>query len=314
MAKGRIFEGWGSVELRDSDGELIPMDVLEENMPTLEERDIPITLNHTDTIVGRLLDYEFKFNDEKGAKGIWLKFEIYDNYPVDEETGDGIENGTLPELSIGGQYELSENGTATWIAPMTWAVTQKGASQGAKIEKVDGANIKKNGGEGMEDEKKPATDELEAKKEDVVATPPEQKPPEADKDPGTEQPAPFDAKAEHENLAKAVEDQGARLSRIEDMLDALLEEEKKEQGTDAAITQQEEKPADTDSAITFGKEEKSLFAEHSKQLKEANDKMAKLEAQLAKYEHMGVKRTVQSGGSSTPNEMEGTMKEMGLLG
>jgi hypothetical protein len=171
----------------------------------------------------------------------------------------------------------------------------------------------------MEEKEKPEPEKTEEVKKEF---PVEQKPPEQTQtpeapptEPGPEKTnaPPFDAKVEHENLAKAVEEQGSRLSRIEDMLDALLEEENKEQGTDAAITQEEQKPSEPESAITFGKEEKTLFAEHEKRLKETTDKLTKLEALLAKYENTGLKRTVQSGATSQPNEMESVLKGMGIV-
>ena len=149
----------------------------------------------------------------------------------------------------------------------------------------------------MEEKEKPEPEKTEEVKKEF---PVEQKPPEQTQtpeapptEPGPEKTnaPPFDAKVEHENLAKAVE----------------------EQGTDAAITQEEQKPSEPESAITFGKEEKTLFAEHEKRLKETTDKLTKLEALLAKYENTGLKRTVQSGATSQPNEMESVLKGMGIV-
>ena len=314
--KGKIYSGWGSVEVRDSDGELLPMQLLKKSMPSLEERDIPIMLGHgSDIVIGRLLDFDFRYNDEVGEEGIWLKFEIYDDYPSDEAAEEMIDKKETPELSIGGQYQLSENGTATWIAPMTWAVVGKGASQGATIEKKDGEKLNKEG-DGMTEEKKDAPEAKDGKME----TPEKKEEKPLEKDPGTEQKEeapPFDAKAEHENLKKVVDEHGAQLSRILDLLDSLLEEEEKEHGTDAAITH-EEAPKDTDSAISFGKEEKEkLEAQHSKmqeELIEMKGKVVQLEAQLSKALNTGVKHTVQSGGQAQQtNEMEDELRRQGFI-
>jgi hypothetical protein len=152
----------------------------------------------------------------------------------------------------------------------------------------------------------------EDKKPDEIQTPPEQ---ETKGIPAQKEAIPPEKetgeKPDFESMKKAQDELSARLSRIEDMLDGLLEEENKEHGTDAAITQEEHKPEENDSAITFGKE---LFAQHEKKIAELEGNIKEFKAQLSKYESIGMKRTVQSGGqTAAPNEMESTMKEMGLM-
>lgn len=304
----RIIKGWASVEARDGEGELIPMDVLKKTMEGVKEREMPVTINHADSedfeIVGKLVDYEFKYNDEAQAEGLWVTCEIFQdpNNPKYDEVWKGIEpnlQGEDPEkfsqFSLSGQYKLDENGTAEWIAPTSLAITQKGMN--------DKADIVKKEGDSMPDEKDPKDLGKEAGNEPEKGTNPD---PGAEVAKPKEDPEIFDAK-------KAFDGLHDRLSKVENMLDSLSDEEEKEHGTDAAIEEKEE-PAQK--ANTEDEKTPDILAQHSKELSQAKAEIKDLKMKMAKYENMGIKKTIQSGSAMPAPDRDGVtdaLEKMGAL-
>ena len=147
----RLFEGWASVQIKDSQGETIPMDVLKPQMEKYMERDAPVQLNHTNWKIGKILSYDFRPNNETGKEGLWVRGKIHKHYPIDDDTWEHLDDGTkgedadvLNEMSIAGQFEIGEDGVATRAAPMEISLTgpaveSKAVNPAATIEAKTGA-------------------------------------------------------------------------------------------------------------------------------------------------------------------------------
>ena len=122
----------------------------------------------------------------------------------------------------------------------------------------------------------------------------------------------FDAKSAIDGLNTAIEETNARISRIEEVLDKLSEEETEEpehaekpeagelEGNKEAP---EEKSPDAAEAKPEEKPEEKKEAFHSKELSEVKTELATLKAQFAKMQNTGVKKTVSSSSVQTDPDM-----------
>ena len=119
----RVFRGWATVAIKDSEGELIPMETLREKMDVYFRRGAPIMLNHSNWMVGRGLDYEFRMNDEAKAEGVYITGEVFNDFPIDNDVWGAMQEGELNEMSLAGQFEMGDDGVADWAAPMEVSLT-----------------------------------------------------------------------------------------------------------------------------------------------------------------------------------------------
>jgi len=104
----RIFEAWGSVEIKDKDGELIPIEELEKVMPILMDRGGYIIDQHTNRVVGKILNYEIKEHPETGKKGVYIRGKIFNDYELDDQVWEEIKSGKRTGLSFGGRSKKQE--------------------------------------------------------------------------------------------------------------------------------------------------------------------------------------------------------------
>ncbi|MCK9603000.1 MAG: hypothetical protein M0R66_01265 [Candidatus Omnitrophica bacterium] len=142
--ENRIFAGWITVEARDSQGELLPLTTILDNMPFyMDTLQAPINLNHSNWTVGRLLDYEQRFNDEAQAPGLFGRGTIFEGYPLHDDVWDAIQDGRLNQLSLAGQFEMNENGVAEWSGPMEISVTGPAVDSKAVNEACNITNVSK---------------------------------------------------------------------------------------------------------------------------------------------------------------------------
>lgn len=135
-ANDRLFQAWATVEMRDNQGQIIPIEKFEEIMPALIDRAIPIHLEHTNQAVGVIKNYEFAINPEYNKRGLLITGKIYSHFPKDNEAWIGVQNGDLGMVSIGGQSGQLPDGNTMWVAMCEVALTKKGANNGATIEAV----------------------------------------------------------------------------------------------------------------------------------------------------------------------------------
>ncbi|MEM2446668.1 MAG: XkdF-like putative serine protease domain-containing protein [Candidatus Bathyarchaeia archaeon] len=100
--KDRIVAGFASVELRDLQGDIIPIEELEKAMYKLMDRGGYILYGHQNKPVGKILRWEIKEHPETKTKGLWIVAKIFDDYDVDNMVWDMIKKGKITGFSIGG--------------------------------------------------------------------------------------------------------------------------------------------------------------------------------------------------------------------
>ena len=100
----RTFTLWASVDIRDRQGDRIPMEYLEQAMPAFMERGSPIIDNHSNRQVGKVLQYRFKDKmvDGKPIPGMEIDGCIFEGYTSDDDVWDRIINSDTEGASIGG--------------------------------------------------------------------------------------------------------------------------------------------------------------------------------------------------------------------
>jgi len=101
----RIFKSWGTVEVRDTDGDFIPISEMEPIMHTMMKRGANIIDGHSNRAVGKILNWEIK-NKQVGDKevpGILLTGQIYKDYITDDEVWEDIKTQKSLGMSFGGK-------------------------------------------------------------------------------------------------------------------------------------------------------------------------------------------------------------------
>lgn len=97
----RKFTCWGSVEVKDRHGELIPAEEVYKIMDIWMDRGAPIQFNHTNRNVGRGLNWQPL--EKNGKPGVLITAKIYDHYKEDDELWSDMKKGKFEGLSIGGK-------------------------------------------------------------------------------------------------------------------------------------------------------------------------------------------------------------------
>ena len=82
----RTFKSWGTVEVRDREGDLLPMDEFRKIMPTLMKRGGTITDRHSNRTVAKILNYNFEMKDtpEGPREGIMITGHVFKDYDLDD--------------------------------------------------------------------------------------------------------------------------------------------------------------------------------------------------------------------------------------
>lgn len=102
----RILQGWGTVEVVDRQGQVVPIDEIFKLMPVFVERGAPIMDMHTNKLVGKMLNYEKKIDPRSGKEGIFLTVKIFDHLITDDMVWDKIKKGEYTGFSMGGSAGL----------------------------------------------------------------------------------------------------------------------------------------------------------------------------------------------------------------
>ena len=102
----RTFGGWGSVEVLDSQEEVVSIEGLEAIMPTYMKRGAPIMYGHSNRHVGNVFKYKIKDKLVKGKNvpALWLEGLIHSDYKIDDMAWDALQyayRAGLPVLSLG---------------------------------------------------------------------------------------------------------------------------------------------------------------------------------------------------------------------
>ena len=100
----RIFQSWGSVEMIDRQGDLLPID---EFRPVIEKLNalghrVPLNDSHSNHGCGEIIKFEF-LNTQDGKKGLLLTGRVYSRYDSDTDIWEAIKDGRYTGLSLGGK-------------------------------------------------------------------------------------------------------------------------------------------------------------------------------------------------------------------
>ncbi len=98
----RLAKGWLSVEVRDSDGELIPTSEFEKSLNVWMKRGAFISDQHSNRIIGKGLRW-YKEKHPSGHDGIMLDYQIFNDLSTDDEVWSEIKSGERSGLSFGGR-------------------------------------------------------------------------------------------------------------------------------------------------------------------------------------------------------------------
>ena len=97
----RIFQAWGSGEVKDLDGEILPISEFKKFMPIYMSRGAPLMLRHSSKAVGKILNYEFK-EVKPGVEGVFITGQLFKDYDLDNATWNEVKSGKLGSISFGG--------------------------------------------------------------------------------------------------------------------------------------------------------------------------------------------------------------------
>ena len=116
QAKDRLFISWSTVDCVDSTGERIPINEAIEQAKIHIERGGSISLEHSNDILGKTIDYKVMVHPETKTIGIMTLNKIYNHNEMDNKAWDKIKMKEIKGSSVGGfralpeQYETDENG------------------------------------------------------------------------------------------------------------------------------------------------------------------------------------------------------------
>jgi hypothetical protein len=183
----RLFTAWLSVEIKDNQGQIIPMGEFKKSMPMWMARGAPITIMHSNMVVGKCLNYQFATNPATGAEGILVTGLIFKGNTLDDQAWEKVQSKQFAGVSVGGTASLkkSKDGILRGFELFEMALADKPANPAAVIEtvsqvaKADTTPVKTekiNKGDFVpDDEKKP--EEEKPKVETKVEPPKEEAPP-----------------------------------------------------------------------------------------------------------------------------------------
>lgn len=115
----RIVEGFGSVEIKDNAGEIIPISEIQKYMEVYEKRGAPIMYGHKNQPVGKMIDWEVV--NKEGRSAIKLRAKIFNDYKEDDEVWEKIKKGIITGFSLGGGRpvrKVTNEGTYLYDVPV----------------------------------------------------------------------------------------------------------------------------------------------------------------------------------------------------
>ena len=97
----RIIAGFASVEIKDSHGEIVPVEELKRAMYDYMERGGLIMYGHQSLPVGKVLRWEIRDDPDTGKPGVWIEA-IIGKGPIEDEIWKRVKEGEIVGFSIGG--------------------------------------------------------------------------------------------------------------------------------------------------------------------------------------------------------------------
>jgi hypothetical protein len=139
----RIFSGWGTVEVRDDEGEILPVEYIEKVLKVMEERGpggALIGVAHGRKGIqtpGKTLAQivtKYKLEDGREVPAVWIVGQIHKHYKSDDEVWEKIVSGEYAMFSLGGmgqRYQVPCDGldcpTINKVSEgWEWTLTPKG--------------------------------------------------------------------------------------------------------------------------------------------------------------------------------------------
>lgn len=142
----RIFQGWGSVQVIDRQGDYINISEFKPVMEKLisNNHTIPIQDSHTNHNCGEIIKVEF-LNNGEGQPGIYLTAKIYSRYSSDDDIWNAIKDGQYTGFSLGGKAGskepvCNESGCFNLLKDIEiweFSIVETPANQGAIIDNVN---------------------------------------------------------------------------------------------------------------------------------------------------------------------------------
>lgn len=102
-ASDRIYATFASVDARDKQGEIIPIQDVINQQEILLERGGPVTDNHTNKVVGRTLAYKVLPSEDTGTLGVLQLNQIFNHHVLDDKVWEETQTGKRTGSSVGGQ-------------------------------------------------------------------------------------------------------------------------------------------------------------------------------------------------------------------
>ena len=99
----RIARAYVSVEVRDTQGDLVPIDEIRRTMNTWMKRGAPISDEHSNRIVGKGLNWSETEHPKAKKPAISIDYQIHKDYSIDDQVWDEIKSGKRKGLSFGGR-------------------------------------------------------------------------------------------------------------------------------------------------------------------------------------------------------------------
>jgi hypothetical protein len=132
-SENRFVTYWLTVEMRDRQGQVLPIDLFKRKMNVMQKRHAPVHVGHTPRTVGELNNHGFGLNPKFQKEGCWVTLYIFDDYPYDDQAWEKIQAGEYGFVSVGGeQYVDPVTGAVIDLAPCEIALTPQGANEGAE--------------------------------------------------------------------------------------------------------------------------------------------------------------------------------------
>ena len=144
----RIFKSWGSVEVKDLEGDFIPMDEFKKIMPVIMERGAFLSDRHSNRIIGRILNYNFQdktLDNGEVREGLMLTCQVYKDYEIDDMVWEGLKTGVFKGLSFGGRNKkldvsMTKDGMANVLKALEgfeFSVVEEMGNQEATVDQIN---------------------------------------------------------------------------------------------------------------------------------------------------------------------------------
>ncbi|MEM4530906.1 MAG: HK97 family phage prohead protease [Thermofilaceae archaeon] len=105
----RIVAGWASVEVKDLQGDVVPVSVLERAMYDFMSRGGIVMYGHQNIPIGRIVRWEVRTHPDTGKPGLWIEAELYRESQVADIVWDMIKQSRLLGFSISGVGREEKN-------------------------------------------------------------------------------------------------------------------------------------------------------------------------------------------------------------